>query len=82
MHHHRHAIAHQQYVNARTINLHMSCMLLNVSAMQGPHPGLSILCNSARPCVRSTRHHERNGKMKSLLSGTYAALTHLSHNAL
>ena len=30
MHDHRHAVANQQYVNARTINLHVFCMLLNL----------------------------------------------------
>ena len=54
MHDHRHAVAHQQYVNARTINLHMLCML-NLSIMQRLTPGLSILCDPARPCACSTK---------------------------
>ena len=55
MHDHCHAVAHQQYVNARSVNLRMFCMLLNMSTMQNVSPGLSILCNSARPPVCSTK---------------------------
>ena len=54
MHDHRHAVAHQQYVNACAINLHMFCML-NLSIMQRLDPGLSIVCNSACPRVCSTK---------------------------